>query len=184
MVLLYIGFLTDFDRELMGLMVAFGKSVDACNLSNYENKFNGNCHHLVCSRSNQYTLILLLVTLISFANTFEKLKCIWKLFLRQKVFLTKDNLGTWNWHGCKKCCFSNQDKTIQNFFIDCPFTRTLWCKMTLSFNESLPLLLHVISLANHWIYIWYFLRHPENCWCYRVNEVNNRPVGNPKRKVW
>ena len=55
-------------------------------------------------------------------------------FLYRKVILTKDNLTRRNWHGCKKCCFCDQDETIQHLFITCPLACMVWRIVYLAFN--------------------------------------------------
>jgi hypothetical protein len=34
-------------------------------------------------------------------------------FLHRKVLLIEDNLAKRKWEGCKKCCFCDQDNSIQ-----------------------------------------------------------------------
>ena len=76
-------------------------------------------------------------------------KYIWKMkvplkikifmwFLYQKVILTKDNLAKRNWNGSKKCCFCDQDETIQHLFFSCPFAKMIWRIVHMAFNISTP----------------------------------------------
>ena len=55
-------------------------------------------------------------------------------FLRRKVILTKDNLAKRKWEGSKKCCFCDQDETIQHLFIDCPLAKMVWRIVHMAFN--------------------------------------------------
>ena len=59
-------------------------------------------------------------------------------FLHQKVVLTKDNLVKRNWQGCKKCCFCDQDETIQHLFFSCPLARMTWRIVHMAFNIKPP----------------------------------------------
>ena len=76
-------------------------------------------------------------------------KYIWKMkvplkirifmwFLFREVFLMKDNLARRNWHDCNKCCFCDQDETIQHLFITCPLAKMAWRIVFLAFNISPP----------------------------------------------
>jgi hypothetical protein len=47
-------------------------------------------------------------------------------FLFKGVTLTKDNLVKRNWHGTEKCCFCNNNETIQHLFFDCVLARFVW----------------------------------------------------------
>jgi hypothetical protein len=44
-------------------------------------------------------------------------------FLQHKVLLTKDSLEKRKWQGCNKCCFCDQNETIQHLFILCPLAK-------------------------------------------------------------
>jgi hypothetical protein len=46
-------------------------------------------------------------------------------YLRRGMILTKDNLVKRNWHGCKKCVFCHEDKTIKHLFFNCRFARSI-----------------------------------------------------------
>jgi hypothetical protein len=87
-------------------------------------------------------------------------KYIWKMkvplkirifmwFLHRKVILTKDNLVKRNWQGCVKCCFCDQDETIQHLFIDCPFAKMLWRIVFLTFNIPPPA--NITNLFGNWL---------------------------------
>ena len=70
-------------------------------------------------------------------------------FVYKKVILTKDNLVKRNWHGCVKCCFCDQDETIQHLFISCPFTKMLWRIIFMTFNIPSPL--NITNLFGNWL---------------------------------
>jgi hypothetical protein len=64
-------------------------------------------------------------------------KAIWKLkiplkikiflwLLNKRVILTKDNLARKNWKGSQRCCFCNNNETIQHLFFYCPHVRDIW----------------------------------------------------------
>jgi hypothetical protein len=76
-------------------------------------------------------------------------KYIWKIkvplkirifmwFLHRKVILTKDNLLKRNWHGCAKCCFCDENETIEHLFITCPFAKIIWRIVSMTFNITPP----------------------------------------------
>uniref|UniRef100_A0A453NPV7 Reverse transcriptase zinc-binding domain-containing protein n=1 Tax=Aegilops tauschii subsp. strangulata TaxID=200361 RepID=A0A453NPV7_AEGTS len=54
------------------------------------------------------------------------------------VILTKDNLLRQRWVGSSKCCFCDQDETIQHLFLDCPLAKLLWRSVHVTFNISPP----------------------------------------------
>jgi hypothetical protein len=70
-------------------------------------------------------------------------------FLHQKVLLTKDNLAKRNCQGSKKCCFCDQDDSIQHIFIWCLFAKVLWRIVHLSFNFLRPT--NVTNLFGNWL---------------------------------
>jgi hypothetical protein len=87
-------------------------------------------------------------------------KYIWKMkvplkirifmwFLHKKVLLTKDNLAKRNWQGSRRCCFCDQDETIQHLFIDCPFAKMVWRVVYMTFNISPPA--NITNLFGNWL---------------------------------
>ena len=70
-------------------------------------------------------------------------------FLHRKVILTKDNLMKRNWHGNQKCCFCDQDESIQHLFFDCQFARTIWRIIHMSFGLAPPK--NVTNLFRNWL---------------------------------
>jgi hypothetical protein len=87
-------------------------------------------------------------------------KYIWKIkvplkirifmwFLHKKVILTKDNLLKRNWQGSSKCCFCDQDETIQHLFFTCPFATILWRIIHMTFNIHAPS--NVTNLFGNWL---------------------------------
>ena len=87
-------------------------------------------------------------------------KFIWKMkvplkikifmwFLHRKVILTKDKLVKPNWHGNQKCCFCEQDESIQHLFFDCQFARIVWRLIHMSF--SLAPSKTVTNLFGNWL---------------------------------
>jgi hypothetical protein len=76
-------------------------------------------------------------------------KYIWKIkaplkiriflwFHHKEVILTNHNLCKRGWHGSSKCCFCDQDETIQYLFFTCPFVKIIWRIIHMTFN--IPLL--------------------------------------------
>jgi hypothetical protein len=93
-------------------------------------------------------------------NTGDLKKFIWKIkvplkirifmwFTHNKVVLTKDNLKKHNWHGCSRCCFCDQDETIQHLFFTCPFAKILWRIIYMTFNIPDPS--NVTNLFGNWL---------------------------------
>jgi exonuclease III len=87
-------------------------------------------------------------------------KYIWKIkvplkirifmwFLYKQVILTKDNLIKRNWQGSPKCCFCDQDETIQHLFLSCPFVKLIWRILAISFNFSTPTT--IANLFGNWL---------------------------------
>jgi hypothetical protein len=87
-------------------------------------------------------------------------KYIWKIkvplkirifmwFLHRKVILTKDNLLKRNWHGCAKCCFCDENETIEHLFITCPFAKIIWRIVSMTFNITPPS--NISNLFGNWL---------------------------------
>ena len=70
-------------------------------------------------------------------------------FLRRKVILTKDNLAKRKWEGNKKCCFCDQDETIQHLFITCPLAKMVWRIVHMAFNIYPPT--SITNLFGNWL---------------------------------
>ena len=78
------------------------------------------------TKSGKFTVKSMYLDYMSDNTRFLR-KYIWKMkvpqkikiftwFLMRKEILTKDNLAKRNWDGSKKCCFCDQDETIQHLF--------------------------------------------------------------------
>jgi hypothetical protein len=87
-------------------------------------------------------------------------KYIWKIkaplkiriflwFLHKEVILTKDNLCKRGWHGSSKCCFCDQDETIQHLFFSCPFVKIIWRIIHMTFNIPPPS--NITNLFGNWL---------------------------------
>src|SRR3989337_991643 len=59
-------------------------------------------------------------------------------FVHKRVILTKDNLLKQRWVGSARCCFCDQDETIQCLFIDCPLAKLLWRTIHITVNITPP----------------------------------------------
>ena len=70
-------------------------------------------------------------------------------FLKRKVLLTKDNLAKRKWEGSKKCCFCDQDETIQHLFIECPLAKMVWRIVHMAFNIYPPK--NITNLFGNWL---------------------------------
>ena len=59
-------------------------------------------------------------------------------FVHKGVILTKDNLAKRNWEGSQRCCFCDQNETIEHLLIKCPIARLLWRTIHVAFNITPP----------------------------------------------
>lgn len=55
-------------------------------------------------------------------------------YIHKGVILTKDNLSKRRWDVSKRCCFCDQEETIQHLFLKCALARLLWRTIHVSFN--------------------------------------------------
>ena len=69
--------------------------------------------------------------------------------MHKGVILTKDNLAKRKWEGSKRCCFCDQDETIEHLFINCPLAKLLWRTIHVSFNITPPLT--ISHLFDNWL---------------------------------
>lgn len=65
------------------------------------------------------------------------------------VVLTKDNLAKHKWNGSNKCCYGDEDETIQHLLLSCPFARLLWRTVHVAFN--LPPLTSISNMFWNWL---------------------------------
>ena len=65
------------------------------------------------------------------------------------IILTKDNLAKRNWVGSQRCCFCDQDESIQHLFLKCPLARLLWRIIQVSFNISPTV--NLATLFSSWL---------------------------------
>jgi hypothetical protein len=109
--------------------------------------------------SGAFTVKSMYLDLLDGHTIFLK-KYIWKIkvplkirifmwFLHKKVILTKDNLKKRNWQGCSKCCFCDQDETIQHLFFSCPFIKMVWRIVYMTFNIPPPT--NVTNTFGNWL---------------------------------
>jgi hypothetical protein len=105
--------------------------------------FDGNLLHLAFLLSSPCILTYLTIIPLFFKKYIWKVNVplkirIFMLFLNKKVILTKNNLKKRNWQGCSKCCFCDQDETIQHLFFSCPFVKIVWRIVYMTFNIPPP----------------------------------------------
>ena len=97
-------------------------------LTNHKDRFKWGL-----TRSGLFTVKSLYIDFMSGHTRFLR-KYIWKMkvplkirifmwFLYRKEILTKDNLVRRRWNGCKKCCFCDQEKTIQHLLLIAPLLK-------------------------------------------------------------
>jgi hypothetical protein len=60
------------------------------------------------------------------------------MFFITGVTLTKDNLVKRNWHGSEKCCFCNNNETLEHLFFDCALAKFVWRIVELIFGLIPP----------------------------------------------
>uniref|UniRef100_A0A0Q3VCM6 Reverse transcriptase zinc-binding domain-containing protein n=1 Tax=Setaria italica TaxID=4555 RepID=A0A0Q3VCM6_SETIT len=54
------------------------------------------------------------------------------------LYITKDNLAKRRWQGSTKCCFCNDEETVQHLFFDCHLARCIWNTVFFSFGIQPP----------------------------------------------
>jgi len=100
------------------------------------------------SRSRVFSVKSMYTDLIN-TGTIPRTVHIWKVkvplkikvfiwFVHKGVILTKDNLVKRKWEGSKRCCFCDQDETIEHLFIKCPLAKLLWRTIHVTFNITPP----------------------------------------------
>jgi hypothetical protein len=123
-------------------------------LNDEEDSFSWNL-----TTSGSFTVRSLYHDLINGHTIFLK-KYLWKIkvplkikifmwFVHRKEILTKDNLAKRNWQGSTKCCFCDQEETIQHLFIDCPFAKKLWRVVHMTFAISPPS--NINNMFGNWL---------------------------------
>jgi hypothetical protein len=70
-------------------------------------------------------------------------------FLSNKLLLTKDNLIKRKWSGCQKCCFCDNNETIDHLFISCPFAKLIWRKVFFAYNIPPPS--NITNMVGNWL---------------------------------
>jgi hypothetical protein len=87
-------------------------------------------------------------------------KYLWKLkiplkikifmwFVNNKVLLTKDNLAKRKWMGSQKCCFCDDNETVQHLFLACPFARIIWRMIFFAYNIPPPT--NITNMFGNWL---------------------------------
>jgi hypothetical protein len=61
----------------------------------------------------------------------------------------KYNLARRNWKGSTKCCFCEEDETIQHLFISCPLARLVSLIFHMSFNLAPPT--NIMNMFGNWL---------------------------------
>jgi len=70
-------------------------------------------------------------------------------FLIKGVILTKDNLVKRNWIGSERCCFCNNNETIQHLLFDCHVSHFIWRTIHVAFGLRPP---HSVAhLFGNWL---------------------------------
>jgi hypothetical protein len=71
------------------------------------------------------------------------------VIVQQKEILTKDNLFKRNLPGSTKCCFCEQNESIEHLFINCPFAKIIWKIVYMAFNITPPL--SIVHMFGTWL---------------------------------
>ena len=111
------------------------------------------------SRSGVFSVKSMYADLIN-TGTIPRTVHIWKVkvplkikvfmwFVHKGVILTKDNLVKRKWEGSKRCCFCDQDETIEHLFIKCSLAKLLWRTIHVTFNITPPLT--ISHLFDNWL---------------------------------
>jgi hypothetical protein len=93
-------------------------------------------------------------------NTVYLHKYLWKMkvhlktkifmwFVQRKEILTKDNLFKRNWPGSTKCCFCEQNESIEHLSINCPFAKIIWQIVYMIFNITPPV--SIVHMFGTWL---------------------------------
>jgi hypothetical protein len=131
-----------FKRHQTRKMVAFSSTSHACPIIDTRG-----CLQME-SNATMFTIKLMYLDITKGHTSFLH-KYIWKIgvplkigifmwFPHKHVILTNNNLEKYNWNWCKKCCFCDQDETIQHLYFTCPFGKILWCIVHMAFNIYPP----------------------------------------------
>ena len=59
-------------------------------------------------------------------------------FVHKGVILTKNNFVKRSWEGSKRCCFCDQNETIEHLLIKCLIAKLLWRTIHVAFNITPP----------------------------------------------
>jgi hypothetical protein len=70
-------------------------------------------------------------------------------FVQRKEILTKHNLFKRNWPSSTKCCFCEQNESIEHFFINCPFAKIIWQIVYMAFNITPPV--SIVHMFGTWL---------------------------------
>jgi hypothetical protein len=70
-------------------------------------------------------------------------------FLSNRVLLTKDNLAKRKWTGSQKCCFCNNNETVDHLFLHCPFAKIIWRMIFFTYN--IPPSSNVTNMFGNWL---------------------------------
>jgi hypothetical protein len=70
-------------------------------------------------------------------------------FLSNRVLLTKDNLAKRKLTGSQKCCFCNNNETVDHLFLRCPFAKIIWRMIFFTYNIPPPS--NVTNMFGNWL---------------------------------
>jgi hypothetical protein len=108
-------------------------------LNDREDKFRWGLHQNGVYSINSMYRALISDNRVRYDMTLWKLKIplhikIFMWYVKRGVVLTKDNLITHNWKGCKLCAFCIKPESIQHIFLDCHLAKFLWRVVPVTFN--------------------------------------------------
>jgi hypothetical protein len=111
------------------------------------------------TKSGRYTVKSMYLDIINDDTKFLR-RYIWKMkvplkikifmwFVHRKEILTKDNLKKRNWDGDTKCCFCDDEESVNHIFIECPFAKIVWRIIHMSFGLAPPK--NIKNLFGNWL---------------------------------
>jgi hypothetical protein len=111
------------------------------------------------TKSGKYAVKSMYLDIINEDTKFLR-RYIWKMkvplkikkfmwFVHRKEILTKDNLKERNWDGDTKCCFCDDEESVNHIFIECPFAKIVWHIIHMSFGLAPPK--NIKNLFGNWL---------------------------------
>jgi hypothetical protein len=151
---LNIGFRRTFNEYKYNLWLHLCQRLMSIQLSNETNAFVWNLNE-----SGLFSVKSMYLDMMNGHTRFLR-KYLWKIkvplkikifmwFLSNRVLLTKDNLMKRKWTGSQKCCFCNNNETVDHLFLHCPFAKIVWRMIFFTYNIPPPS--NVTNMFGNWL---------------------------------